>query len=80
MHLAPDASGLFTGDYQGLAARGSTFVSLYCATKQHFQNRTDCYVSQVRTPAEGDVRAAARGGGRRRTAANPASDVAVRPG
>jgi hypothetical protein len=50
MHLAPDAAGLFTGDYQGLAARGSTFVSIYCATKQHLQNRTDCYVSQVPAP------------------------------
>ena len=47
MLKAPDAGGLFTGDYEGLAARGSRFVALYCITTKHANNPTDCFVSEV---------------------------------
>ena len=47
MKKAPDAGGYFLGDYEGLAARGNKFVSLYCTTHKDPTNPTDCYVSQV---------------------------------
>jgi len=50
MLRAPDAGGRFLGDYQGLAARGSQFVTLYCATTRQTNNKTDCYVSKINAP------------------------------
>jgi hypothetical protein len=47
---APDAGGLFLGDYMGLAARGSSFVALYCTTTPHPDNKTDCFASKVKAP------------------------------
>jgi hypothetical protein len=43
MLTAPDAGGLFVGDYDGLAGRGKAFVSLYCSTTGDANNATDCY-------------------------------------
>jgi hypothetical protein len=48
MLKAPYAGGYFTGDYEGLAARGNKFVSLFCATTKQPNNPTDCYVAQVK--------------------------------
>ncbi|MEA2677586.1 MAG: hypothetical protein QOJ81_1727, partial [Chloroflexota bacterium] len=48
MLKAPDAFGRFLGDYEGLAARGNKFVTLYCATTGPQNNPTDCYVSQIK--------------------------------
>ena len=46
---APDAGGLFVGDYQGLdAADGSTFLALYARTNNgDASNRTDVYADRV---------------------------------
>jgi hypothetical protein len=46
---APDAGGLFTGDYQGLdAVDASTFLALYSRTNNgETSNRTDIYADRV---------------------------------
>jgi len=41
--LAPNARGLFLGDYQGLASDGEGFVPLYARTNTRASNRTDVY-------------------------------------
>ena len=42
LNLAPDANGLFLGDYQALAAVGNAFVAFYArATTNDAANRTD---------------------------------------
>lgn len=49
MFDAPDAGGLFVGDYQGLdAADGSTFLALYSRTNNgDASNRTDVHADRV---------------------------------
>ncbi len=45
---APNASGLFVGDYHGLAGAGSTFVALYARTNTgDIANRTDVFADRV---------------------------------
>jgi hypothetical protein len=45
---APDANGLFVGDYQGLSGDGSTFVTLYARTNNgDASNRTDVFSDRV---------------------------------
>jgi hypothetical protein len=45
---APNASGLFVGDYQGLAGSGSTFVALYARVNNgDLTNRTDIFADRV---------------------------------
>jgi len=45
---APNASGLFLGDYQGLAGSGSTFVALYARVNNgDAANRTDIFADRV---------------------------------
>ena len=45
---APNASGLFLGDYQGLSGDGSTFVALYARTNTgDTANRTDVFADRV---------------------------------
>jgi len=45
---APNANGLFLGDYQGLTGDGSTFVALYTRTNTgDTTNRTDVYADRV---------------------------------
>ena len=45
---APNANGLFVGDYQGLAGDGSTFVALYARTNTaDTANRTDVFADRV---------------------------------
>jgi hypothetical protein len=45
---APNASGLFLGDYQGLAGSGSTFVALYARVNNGDpSNRTDIFADRV---------------------------------
>ena len=45
---APNAGGLFVGDYHGLAGVGSTFVALYTRTNNgDTSNRTDVYADRV---------------------------------
>ena len=45
---APNASGLFLGDYQGLAGSGSTFVALYARVNNGDPtNRTDIFADRV---------------------------------
>jgi hypothetical protein len=49
---APDASGLFVGDYHGLTGYGSTFVTLYARTNNgDTANRTDIFADRVSAPA-----------------------------
>ena len=44
MDLAPNAEGLFVGDYQALAVVGNVFVPFYAQTDDAGANRTDAYV------------------------------------
>jgi hypothetical protein len=45
---APNASGLFVGDYQGLTGAGSTFVALYARTNTgDATNRTDVFADRI---------------------------------
>lgn len=45
--LAPDAGGLFVGDYQALTSIGGTFVPFYAQTNDDPANRTDVLASLV---------------------------------
>ncbi len=46
--IAPDAEGLFLGDYQGLAGIGAEFVPFYAAANSgNSGNRTDIFASLV---------------------------------
>lgn len=47
---APDAGGLFLGDYQGLLSVGSAFMPVLALSGHNIGNRTDIYALQV-TPA-----------------------------
>jgi hypothetical protein len=50
--IAPNANGLFIGDYMGLSARGNGFVSLFAkANDGNVANRTDVHFDIV--PADG---------------------------
>ena len=68
---APDAGGLFVGDYEGLSGDGSTFVALYARTNNgDASNRTDVFADRV----NGDAIAAGVAGldsTSRKTAAQP---------
>jgi hypothetical protein len=45
---APDAGGLFLGDYHGLAGNGATFVALYSRVNTgDVANRTDVFADRV---------------------------------
>jgi hypothetical protein len=49
--IAPNANGLFVGDYMALAGRGSGFLSLFGATNNgNFANRTDIGLAFVASP------------------------------
>jgi hypothetical protein len=49
---APDADGLFVGDYEGLTGSGSTFVPLYVRTNNgDTSNRTDVFADRVNADA-----------------------------
>jgi hypothetical protein len=44
MRVAPDAGGFFTGDYEGLASNGNTFVPFFVQTNSgNTANRTDAF-------------------------------------
>ena len=46
MLTAPDAAGFFTGDYEGLAARGAAFVPFFVtANSGNTANRTDVFTT-----------------------------------
>lgn len=48
MRIAPDASGLFVGDYQGLTGFGSTFIAVYVRTNNgELANRTDVFADRL---------------------------------
>ena len=48
LRIAPDASGLFVGDYQGLTGFDSTFIALYARTNNgDTANRTDVYADRL---------------------------------
>jgi hypothetical protein len=51
--IAPDAGGLFLGDYMGLEGAGTTFLSLHVRTTGNIANRTDVYFSRVPAAAPG---------------------------
>jgi hypothetical protein len=49
---APNSSGLFVGDYQGLTGYGSTFVTLYARTNNaDTTNRTDIFADRLAAAA-----------------------------
>jgi hypothetical protein len=48
-NLAPDAGGLFLGDYQGLAAFDDRFRALFVTTNTRPGNRTDVHFGQFRS-------------------------------
>lgn len=49
--LAPNAGGLFLGDYMGLASAGGTFLSLHARTTGNVANRTDIFISRIEPSA-----------------------------
>jgi hypothetical protein len=52
MRNAPNAGGLFVGDYQGLAGHGTAFVALYARTNNGDSgNRTDVYADRLDSSA-----------------------------
>jgi hypothetical protein len=55
---APDAGGLFLGDYMGLAGAGTTFLSLHARTTGNLTNRTDIFLTRVPLAAPGTAYAA----------------------
>lgn len=48
---APQAGGLFLGDYMGLAAAGGQFLALYAKTTGEATNPTDVYLARTAAPA-----------------------------
>ncbi|MCJ7453560.1 MAG: glycoside hydrolase [Steroidobacteraceae bacterium] len=59
LRIAPDASGLFVGDYQGLTGFGSTFIALYVRTNNgDVTNRTDVFSDRLDTSTLAAARAA----------------------
>lgn len=83
--LAPDAGGLFLGDYMGLEGAGTAFLSLHVRTTGNIANRTDVYFSRVPAAAPGlaytasEPKAALRDAAfERRVAGNLARATAVR--
>ena len=65
LDIAPNAGGLFLGDYMGLAGSGSAFLSLFVRTTGDLANRTDVLLrargGRVRGDGAGQGRAAPRG-------------------
>jgi hypothetical protein len=51
--LAPDANGLFLGDYMGLEGAGTAFLSLHVRTTGNIANRTDVFFTRVPAAAPG---------------------------
>ena len=68
MRTAPDANGLFVGDYEGLQAVRRPFLPVFVTTSNNLANRTDVFSTEVRPrfgPAAGTARVA-RAGARKR--------------
>jgi len=58
---APDADGLFVGDYNGLTSSGTTFISLYAKTTGDTQsNRNDVFAARISSPSFADAKRAYR--------------------
>ena len=63
---APNANGLFVGDYQGLSGDGSTFVALYARTNNaDMSNRTDVFADRVNADSIAAPAAAFNGASRK---------------
>jgi hypothetical protein len=58
MAFAPDAGGLFVGDYQGLASADSAFIALVASTNADTDNRTDVRAPRFDALAAASVHAA----------------------
>ncbi len=63
MAQAPQAGGLFLGDYQGLVSAGADFLPLLALSSTDINNRTDIYPLRI-TPAAGAASSAATAGAR----------------
>jgi hypothetical protein len=51
LSLAPNAGGLFLGDYTGLVSAGATFIALYAKTTGNgTNNRNDIFLARIGTP------------------------------
>jgi hypothetical protein len=48
LEKAPNAVGLFLGDYEATSVNGTSFQTAWCGTTNKDDNRTDCYVSTFR--------------------------------
>ncbi|MGH8482186.1 MAG: sialidase family protein, partial [Nevskiaceae bacterium] len=57
--IAPDAFGLFLGDYQGLASAGTDFVPFFAQTFPSLRNRTNVYAVSLPTQATATAKAGA---------------------
>jgi hypothetical protein len=52
LNTAPNAEGLFLGDYYGLVSAGTTFIALYGKTTGNTSNnRTDIFLARIGPPA-----------------------------
>ncbi len=47
LDFAPNAGGLFLGDYTGLASAGSTFIAFFGETNATTPNRTDIFAARI---------------------------------
>lgn len=74
---APNAGGLFVGDYQGLVGVGSTAIALYSRTNNgNTSNRTDVFADRIDTRSITAV-AATPGDASRKAAVPEWSDAAA---
>jgi hypothetical protein len=77
--IAPNARGLFLGDYQGLAASGSRFVSFFAqTTRAPVSNPTDIYALPVAPVAQAQAEGTARAYRAQPASAPPTDAMRVR--
>ncbi len=78
--IAPNADGLFLGDYQGLAAAGGSFVPLFARTSDgDLANRTDIYAMAVPSIGGAAAKALPATGAGAPMKARPAPALALTP-
>ncbi len=77
MAAAPNARGLFLGDYQGLASTATTFVPFFAQVAGNYANASDIFVGLA--SLAGTAAKAAAEDGVIRTTAEPAGEPVITP-
>jgi hypothetical protein len=73
LRIAPNALGLFLGDYEGLRSSGTNFVPFFAQTFPSLRNRTNIYAVSLPTIAP----AAAKAASSYRAYSGPAAEMTV---